>query len=126
MPGAASPRTNTPSPAPGTPEDITLLKEIRDEHKDSEGDPHIKSKIRSKQYQAARARMMADVPQATVVVTIKGITELPLEQLKALSWHLAAVSGFTLDYSKPMPPGLERVVVSCQIHWDTMRRKKSK
>ena len=44
-------------------------KEVKDETKQSEGDPLIKSKIRQLQYEAARKRMMADVPEADVVVT---------------------------------------------------------
>jgi flagellar biosynthetic protein FlhB len=37
--------------------------------KETEGDPHIKSKIRSIQQQMARRRMMAAVPEADVVIT---------------------------------------------------------
>ncbi len=44
-------------------------KEIRDEHKESEGDPQLKSKIRQIQMEQARNRMMADVPQADIVIT---------------------------------------------------------
>lgn len=43
-------------------------KEVRDEHKNSEGDPLVKSALRSKQLAAARNRMMADVPDADVVL----------------------------------------------------------
>lgn len=43
-------------------------KEVRDEHKMAEGDPLVKSAIRSRQLAAARNRMMADVPQADVVL----------------------------------------------------------
>jgi len=43
--------------------------EIRDEHKDTEGDPMIKRRVRQIQQQRARRRMMAAVPQATVVLT---------------------------------------------------------
>ena len=43
--------------------------EVKDEHKDSEGDPQIKSKIRSIQMQMARQRMMSAVPESNVVVT---------------------------------------------------------
>ncbi|HEX5771550.1 MAG TPA: EscU/YscU/HrcU family type III secretion system export apparatus switch protein [Nocardioidaceae bacterium] len=43
-------------------------KEIRDEHKMTEGDPLVKSAIRSRQLAAARNRMMADIPQADVVL----------------------------------------------------------
>lgn len=43
--------------------------DLRQEHKESEGDPHIKAKIRRQQQQMARRRMMADVPKADIVVT---------------------------------------------------------
>ena len=41
--------------------------DVRQEHKESEGDPHVKARIRQQQRQAARRRMMADVPKADVV-----------------------------------------------------------
>jgi len=44
-------------------------KEIRDEHKETEGDPHLKSRIRQIQMEQARSRMMADVPNADVIIT---------------------------------------------------------
>ncbi|MGA8211060.1 MAG: EscU/YscU/HrcU family type III secretion system export apparatus switch protein, partial [Nocardioidaceae bacterium] len=43
-------------------------KEVRDEHKQAEGDPHVKGQIRSRRMAAARNRMMADVPQADVLL----------------------------------------------------------
>mgnify|MGYP003571276986 CR=1 FL=1 len=43
--------------------------EIKDEQKDTEGDPKIKAKIKSIQMQMARQRMMSSVPQSDVVVT---------------------------------------------------------
>jgi len=43
--------------------------EVKDEWKDYEGDPRVKSRIRSLQFQMARRRMMSSVPEATVVVT---------------------------------------------------------
>lgn len=43
--------------------------EVKDELKDIEGDPKIKSRIRSQQMQMAKRRMMAQVPNADVVVT---------------------------------------------------------
>lgn len=42
--------------------------EIKDEYKNMEGDPIIKSKIRSSQMQFMRQKMMSAVPQADVVV----------------------------------------------------------
>jgi flagellar biosynthetic protein FlhB len=45
------------------------LREIRDEFKESEGDPKIKAKIRQLRVSRMRKRMMAAVPKATVVIT---------------------------------------------------------
>lgn len=43
--------------------------EIKDERKNSEGDPQIKSKIKSIQMKFAMQRMMTEVPKADVIVT---------------------------------------------------------
>ncbi|PHR29435.1 MAG: flagellar biosynthesis protein FlhB [Desulfotalea sp.] len=43
--------------------------EVKEEFKESEGDPHVKAQIRSIQQEMARKRMMADVPKADVIVT---------------------------------------------------------
>ncbi|SKC32160.1 Flagellar biosynthetic protein FlhB [Photobacterium piscicola] len=43
--------------------------EIKDEYKDSEGKPEVKGRIRMLQREMAQRRMMADVPQADVVIT---------------------------------------------------------
>jgi len=43
--------------------------DVRQEHKESEGDPHIKAQIRRQQQQMARRRMMAEVPKADIVLT---------------------------------------------------------
>jgi len=43
--------------------------EIREEHKESEGSPEVKGRIRQMQAQMARQRMMQDVPKADVIVT---------------------------------------------------------
>lgn len=45
------------------------LQEVKDERKNSEGDPQVKGRIRRLQYQAAANRMMQEVPNADVVVT---------------------------------------------------------
>jgi flagellar biosynthetic protein FlhB len=44
-------------------------RQVKDEYKETEGDPMIRARIRQKQMALARSRMMADVPRATVVVT---------------------------------------------------------
>ena len=43
--------------------------EVKDEYKQQEGDPKIKSKIRQKMQEASMRRMMQNVPQADVVIT---------------------------------------------------------
>ncbi len=50
--------------------DLRMSKhEVKEESKQIEGDPMVKSRIRSLQQQAARKRMMKDIPEADVVVT---------------------------------------------------------
>jgi flagellar biosynthetic protein FlhB len=43
--------------------------EVKEEHKQMEGDPKVKSRIKQMQREMARRRMMQNVPKATVVVT---------------------------------------------------------
>jgi len=43
--------------------------EVKQEHKEFEGDPQIKARIRALQFEMARKRMLADVPTADVVIT---------------------------------------------------------
>jgi flagellar biosynthetic protein FlhB len=45
------------------------LEELKREARESEGDPHLKARIRSQQRELARSRMMSEVPKADVVVT---------------------------------------------------------
>lgn len=43
--------------------------EVKDEHRQADGDPLIKSRLRSLRMQRARQRMMAAVPKADVIIT---------------------------------------------------------
>ena len=43
--------------------------ELKDEYKNTEGNPEIKAKLRQLRAQKVRRRMMANVPKATVVLT---------------------------------------------------------
>ena len=45
------------------------LQDMKQEFKQSEGDPHIKGKIRQLRQQRMKKRMMAAVPQASVIIT---------------------------------------------------------
>lgn len=51
-------------------EDMKMTKqEVKDEYKNQEGDPQIKSKQRQRMQEASRRRMMQSLPQADVVIT---------------------------------------------------------
>lgn len=53
-----------------TTQDLKMTKqEVKDEFKQTEGDPQIKGKIRSKQREMAMSRMMQEVPKADVIIT---------------------------------------------------------
>jgi flagellar biosynthetic protein FlhB len=43
--------------------------DVKQEHKESEGDPHIKARVRQQQRAMSKRRMMAQVPDADVIVT---------------------------------------------------------
>lgn len=43
--------------------------EIKDEYKQTEGDPHVRSRLRQIRMERARSRMMQNVPSSTVVIT---------------------------------------------------------
>ncbi len=55
--------------------------DVKQEHKESDGDPYIKGRIRQQQRAMARRRMMSDVPTADVVVTN------PIHYAVALKYH---------------------------------------
>lgn len=48
---------------------MMTVQEQRDEYKQMEGDPHVKGRIRQLRQERSRKRMMAAVPDATVVIT---------------------------------------------------------
>lgn len=50
-------------------QDLMMTKqEVKDEHKQAEGDPIVKARIRSVARDRARRRMMAAVPKATLII----------------------------------------------------------
>jgi flagellar biosynthetic protein FlhB len=51
-------------------EDLRMtLQEVRDEHKESEGDPQLKARVRRLAGEMSKKRMMSDVPNSSVVIT---------------------------------------------------------
>ncbi len=74
-----------------TTQDLKMTKqEVKDEFKQTEGDPQIKGKIRQKQRQMAMARMMQEVPKADVIVTN------PTHFAVALQYHKGMVAPLVL------------------------------
>ena len=45
------------------------LRDIKDEHKESEGDPMVRARLKRLRAEMSRTRMLADVPRASVVIT---------------------------------------------------------
>lgn len=45
------------------------IQDIKDEHKENEGDPMVKARIKRLQAEMGRNRMLADVPKASVIIT---------------------------------------------------------
>lgn len=62
------------------------LKELRDEFKESEGDPHFKQARRSRAQELALSQMMADVPKADVIIVN------PTHYAVALKWDRMGAS----------------------------------
>jgi flagellar biosynthetic protein FlhB len=57
------------------------LQEVKDEHKDTEGKPEVKQRIRQLQHEMSQRRMMSDVPDADVIITN------PTHYAVALKYH---------------------------------------
>jgi flagellar biosynthetic protein FlhB len=64
--------------------------EVKDEHKEAEGDPKIKGRIRALRMERHRKRMMANVPKATVVITN------PTHYAVALKYDMESMAAPTL------------------------------
>jgi flagellar biosynthetic protein FlhB len=68
--------------------------EVKEEHRLTEGDPHVRARIRAVQRELAMRRMMDDVPKATVVVTN------PTHYAVALRYEREGASGAPLVVAK--------------------------
>ncbi|WP_454645808.1 flagellar biosynthesis protein FlhB [Bradyrhizobium liaoningense] len=69
------------------------LQEIKEEFKQSEGDPHIKGKIRQLRQQRARKRMMAAVPKASVIITNPTHYSVALSYERGMSAPICVAKG---------------------------------
>jgi flagellar biosynthetic protein FlhB len=69
------------------------LQEIKDEFKQSEGDPHIKGRLRQLRYQRMKTRMMAAVPGASVVITNPTHFSVALKYERGMSAPICVAKG---------------------------------
>lgn len=69
------------------------LQEIKEEFKQSEGDPHIKGKIRQLRQQRAKKRMMAAVPKASVIITNPTHYSVALSYERGMSAPICVAKG---------------------------------
>jgi flagellar biosynthetic protein FlhB len=69
------------------------LREIREEYKETEGDPTIKAKLRQIRQSRMRKRMMAEVPKATVVITNPTHFAVALKYEKGMNAPLCLAKG---------------------------------
>ena len=112
--------------------------EIKEEFRESEGDPQIKSRIKSLQKEMARRRMMQEVPRATVVITnpthiavallykkeemdapkviAKG-AEFLAEKIKEIALH----SGIPIVEDKPLAKALFKLNLDATIPFELYR-----
>lgn len=101
--------------------------DIKDEYKETEGDPQIKGKIKERQQQMARQRMMQNVPSADVVirnpthfaVAVKyeaGVNSAPVVVAKGADFQarkiveIAEANQITIVENKPLARGLYAAV----------------
>ncbi|MCK7459248.1 flagellar biosynthesis protein FlhB [Idiomarina aminovorans] len=104
--------------------DLKMSKqEVKDEHKDTEGSPEVKSRIRRLQMEMANRRMMEEVPKADVVVTnpthyavaLKyddGGVQAPVMLAKGTDETAAKIREIALEYEIPLvaSPALARSI----------------
>ncbi len=72
---------------------MMTVQETRDEYKQMEGDPHIKGKLRQLRQERSRQRMMAAVPDATVVITNPTHFAVALKYEKGMKAPLCVAKG---------------------------------
>lgn len=106
--------------------------ELRDEHKETEGNPQVRARIRRLRLQRARRRMLAAVPKAAVVVTNpthyavalayqRGSAAAPrvvakgVDEVAARIRDLARTSGVPLVANPPLARALHAVELDAEI-----------
>ncbi len=119
------------------------LKEVRDEYKDAEGDPHVAAKRAQIRRQRSRQRIQQSVPTATLIVTnpthfavalryVRGIDAAPVCVAKGTDRIAARIRQIAHDTSIPVieSPELARALYATaeldqpisEAHWQAVAR----
>ena len=69
------------------------LQEVKEEFKQSEGDPHIKGKLKQLRQQRMKKRMMAAVPKASVIITNPTHFSIALQYEKGMPAPICVAKG---------------------------------
>ncbi len=69
------------------------LQEIKEEYKQSEGDPHVKGRLKQLRYARAKKRMMAAVPTASVIITNPTHYAVALKYERGMSAPICVAKG---------------------------------
>jgi flagellar biosynthetic protein FlhB len=69
------------------------LQEIKDEYKQSEGDPHVKGRIKQIRFARMKKRMMAAVPTASVIITNPTHYAVALKYERGMSAPICVAKG---------------------------------
>jgi flagellar biosynthetic protein FlhB len=72
---------------------MMTVQETRDEYKQMEGDPHVKGRLRQLRQERSRQRMMAAVPDSTVVITNPTHFAVALKYDKTMKAPLCVAKG---------------------------------
>jgi len=72
------------------------LQEMKEEFKQSEGDPHIKGRIRQIRMERSKKRMMASVPKASVIITNPTHYSIALSYERGMSAPVCVAKGIDL------------------------------
>ncbi len=72
------------------------LREMKEEFKQTEGDPHIKGRLRQLRYNRMRKRMMAAVPTASVIITNPTHYAVALKFERGMPAPICVAKGFDL------------------------------
>jgi flagellar biosynthetic protein FlhB len=102
--------------------------EVKQEHRDSEGDPRLKAKLRQLRTARARRRMMAAVPTATVIITNpthyavalaydRGTQSAPRVVAKGMDEVAARIRAMAAEHGVPMVanPPLARALHALEL-----------